>query len=145
MFKNILIATDGSDLAHKAVEHGIALAQALGATITALIVTEPFAMVAVDPEMVSDTPAVYAKHARQFADKTLTGVERAARAAGIACRTVHAEHEHPYAAIIDTAKTQGCDLILMASHGRRGIAAVVLGSQTVKVLTHSKTPVLVYR
>jgi len=69
----------------------------------------------------------------------------AAGSADVSCEMVHVEHEHPYQAIIDTAASKGCDLILMASHGRRGVAAVVLGSETVKVLTHSKIPVLVYR
>jgi len=66
-------------------------------------------------------------------------------AAGVACETVQVEHEHPYRAIIDTAASKGCDLIVMASHGRHGISAIVLGSETVKVLTHCKTPVLVHR
>ena len=66
-------------------------------------------------------------------------------AAGVACELVHVEHEHPYQAIIDTAGSKGCDLMVMASHGRRGIAAIVLGSETLKVLTHSKIPVLVNR
>jgi len=145
VYKNILIATDGSALAHKAVEQGIALAKPLGAKITALVVTEPFNAFAVDPELVSDTPAAYAKQARQFAEKTLAAVEQAAKAAGVACHAVHTEHEHPYELIISTAKAQHCDLIVMASHGRRGVSAIVLGSQTVKVLTHSKMPVLVCR
>jgi len=145
MYKNILIATDGSELAEKAVEHGIGLAKSLGAKITPLIVIEPFHVFAVDPEMLTDTPAEYAKRSRRFAEKTLAAVERAATAAGVAHHSLYTEHEHAYAAIIDAATAQGCDLILMASHGRRGISAVVLGSQTVKVLTHSKIPVLVYR
>src|ERR1700694_495980 len=70
---------------------------------------------------------------------------RAAQAADVACETVEVEHEHPYQAIIDTSGSKGCDLIVMASHGRHGISAIVLGSETVKVLTHSKIPVLVYR
>ncbi|MBV8121925.1 MAG: universal stress protein, partial [Alphaproteobacteria bacterium] len=69
----------------------------------------------------------------------------AAKRAGVACDTVHVQHEHVYQAIIDAAASKGCDLIAMASHGRRGVSAVVLGSETVKVLTHSKIPVLVYR
>jgi len=72
-------------------------------------------------------------------------VEEAAKAAGVTCEAVHVENEHPYKAIIDIANAKSCDLIVMASHGRRGISAVVLGSETVKVLTHSTIPVLVYR
>jgi nucleotide-binding universal stress UspA family protein len=145
MYNNILIATDGSTLAQKAVAHGIALAKSLGAKITPLVVTEPFDGFVVDPELVLDTPVAYAKQARQFAEKTLAAVEQAAKAAGVACHPVHAEHEHPYEVIISTAKAQHCDLIVMASHGRRGVSAVVLGSQTVKLLTHSTIPVLVCR
>jgi nucleotide-binding universal stress UspA family protein len=79
------------------------------------------------------------------AEQTLGAVAKAAEAAGIACETVQVEHEHPYRAIIDTAASRGCDLIVMASHGRHGISAIVLGSETVKVLTHCKIPVLVDR
>jgi nucleotide-binding universal stress UspA family protein len=75
----------------------------------------------------------------------LSAVAQAAHAAGVACDTVRVEHEHPYQAIIDTALSKGCDLIVMASHGRRGISALVLGSETVKGLTHCKIPVLVHR
>jgi nucleotide-binding universal stress UspA family protein len=81
----------------------------------------------------------------EHAEKTLGAVVRAAQAAGVACETVQIAHEHPYQAIIDTAKSKDCDLIVMASHGRHGISAIVLGSETVKVLTHSKIPVLVHR
>ena len=77
--------------------------------------------------------------------ETLGAVVRAAQAAGVVCERVQVEHEHPYQAIIDTAESKGCDLIVMASHGRHGISAIVLGSETVKVLTHCKIPVLVHR
>jgi nucleotide-binding universal stress UspA family protein len=73
------------------------------------------------------------------------GCPVATQAAGVACETIQVEHEHPYQAIIDTADSKGCDLIVMASHGRHGISAIVLGSETVKVLTHCKIPVLVHR
>ena len=79
------------------------------------------------------------------AETTLGAVAKAANTAGIECETVQVEHEHPYKAIIDTAESKGCDLIVMASHGRHGISAIVLGSETVKVLTHCKIPVLVHR
>ena len=91
------------------------------------------------------TPAEYEKHSKTHAQKILSTVSAAAASAGVSCETLHVEHEHPYQGIIDTAASKGCDLVLMASHGRRGVAAVVLGSETVKVLTHSKIPVLVYR
>lgn len=145
MYTNILIPTDGSVLAEKAVQHGIALAKRIGAKITVLTVLPPFHMVTTDTQMIEDTPAQYKVRMQKHAEKTLGAVADVAQAAGVACETVDVEHEHPYRAIIDTAEAKGCDLIVMASHGRRGISAIVLGSETVKVLTHSKIPVLVHR
>jgi nucleotide-binding universal stress UspA family protein len=145
MFKNILIPTDGSDLAAKAVEQGVFFAKEIGAKITAMTVTEPFHLLAVAPSQLEYTPIEYKKHAEIYAKKVLAIVSDAAKAAGVDCETLHVEHEHIYEAIIDTAAARKCDLIVMASHGRRGVSAVVLGSETVKVLTHSKIPVLVYR
>jgi nucleotide-binding universal stress UspA family protein len=95
--------------------------------------------------MIEDTPAQYKTRMQKRAEKILGAVIHAAQAVGVACEGVHVEHEHPYQAIIDTTVSKGCDLIVMASHGRHGISAIVLGSETVKVLTHSKIPVLVYR
>src|SRR5271166_5720072 len=95
--------------------------------------------------MAADTLDSYTERVSIVAAKLLARVEDAAAAAGVACDVVHDQHEHPYQAIIDTTITRGCDLIVMASHGRRGISAIVLGSETVKVLTHSIIPVLVYR
>ncbi len=95
--------------------------------------------------MIEDTPAQYEIRVHDHAEKTLGAVVRAAQAAGVACETVQVEHEHPYRAIIDIAEAKRCDLIVMASHGRHGVSAIVLGSETVKVLTHCKVPVLVHR
>ena len=95
--------------------------------------------------MLEDTPAQYQARMQEHAEKTLSAVADAAQGAGVACEMIHVEHEHPYQAIIDTAESKGCDLIVMASHGRHGISAIVLGSETVKVLTHCKIPVLVHR
>ena len=145
MYKNILIPTDGSALAGKAVQHGVTLAKAIGAKVIALTVTAPFRVFTLEMGMVEDTSAEYKKRMQENTAKTLGAIADQAKAAGVACETVHAEHEHPYQAIIDTARSKSCDLIVMASHGRRGIAALVLGSETVKVLTHSKIPVLVHR
>ena len=145
MYTNILIPTDGSELAGKAVQHGITLARGIGAKITVLTVLTPFHTFTTDTQMIEDTPAEYKVRMQEHAEKTLGAVARAAQAVGVVCEMVHAEHEHPYQAIIDTAASKGCDLIVMASHGRHGISAIVLGSETVKVLTHSKTPVLVHR
>ena len=137
MYKHILIPTDGSDLSNKAIRHGVALAKAVNARATAITVTVPFHVFAIDPDTKKRTSAA--------ATRYLTQVKDAAIAVGVTCAMIHAEHEHPYRAIIDAASNSDCDLITMASHGRRGISAVVLGSETVKVLTHSNIPVLVYR
>jgi nucleotide-binding universal stress UspA family protein len=146
MYTNILIPTDGSELAVKAaVRHGIALAQKIGARVTGLTVLPPFHTFTTDTQMIEDTLAQYQTHMRDHAEKTLGAIANASQSAGVACEIVHVEHEHPYQAIIDTADARACDLIVMASHGRRGIAAIVLGSETVKVLTHCKIPVLVHR
>ncbi len=145
MYTNILIPTDGSELSGKAVQHGIALAQRIGARVTALTVLQPFHTFTTDTQMIEDTPAQYKTRMQQHAEKTLAAVAHAATEAGVGCELVHVEHEHPHQAIIGTAAAKACDLIVMASHGRHGIAAIVLGSETVKVLTHSKTPVLVHR
>ncbi len=145
MYTHMLIPTDGSELAGKAVRHGIELAKRIGAKITVLTVLPPFHTFTTDTQMIEDTPARYQARMHEHAEKTLGAAARAAQAAGVVCETVEIEHEHPYRAIVDLAETKGCDLIVMASHGRHGIAALVLGSETVKVLTHCKIPVLVHR
>jgi nucleotide-binding universal stress UspA family protein len=145
MHKNILIPTDGSALSQAAVEYGIALAKSVGAKVTVLTVSAPFHTFAVEPTMVTDTPEQYAKQVAALATRYLDAANENALAAGVSCDTVHVELDQPYLAIIDTAAKKSCDLIVMASHGRRGISAVVLGSETSKVLTHSNIPVLVVR
>ena len=145
MYKNILLPTDGSELAGKAVQDGLRLAKTLGAKATVLTVAKPFRVFTLEMGMVQDASAEYKQRVQQQTAKILTAAADQAKATGVACETVQVEHEHPYQAIVDTAKSKGCDLIVMASHGRRGIAALVLGSETVKVLTHSKIPVLVHR
>jgi nucleotide-binding universal stress UspA family protein len=145
MYKHILIPTDGSELSKKAVDHGIGLAKALNAKITCVTVSAPFHIFAVEPGMVTDTPDEYKKRIAALTAKYLKAAKDAATAAGVPCDVVQVEHEHPYETIIDTAKNRGCDTIVMASHGRRGVSAVVLGSETVKVLTHSNIPVVVVR
>ncbi len=145
MYKNLLIPTDGSELASKAVQHGISLAKEFGAKVTLLTVWEPFHVFTFNASSVEGTPEEYKKGMQKHAAKLLDTIASAARADGVACDTVQIEHDHPYRAIIDTARSKGCDLIVMASHGRRGVAAIVLGSETFKVLTHSKIPVLVDR
>jgi nucleotide-binding universal stress UspA family protein len=145
MYKHILIPTDGSELSQKAVDHGIGLAKALNAKVTTVTVSEPFHIFAVESSMVTDTPDQYKKRIAALTAKYLKAAKDAATAAGVACDAVQVENEHPHEAIIDTARKRGCDAIVMASHGRRGVSAIVLGSETVKVLTHSNTPVVVVR
>ena len=145
MYKHILIPTDGSPLSETAVREGIALAKAVSAKVTVLTVSLPFHTFPLDPVMMADTPGQYAKDSQALADKALGVAKAEAAAAGVACETLYRIHDHPYQAILDTARTHACDLIFMASHGRRGVAALVLGSETNKVLTHSRIPVLVCR
>jgi nucleotide-binding universal stress UspA family protein len=145
MFQHILIPTDGSELSKMAIREGIALAKALGARVTVITVTTPFHAFSTSPAMVADTPAQYDKHMTALAKKYLGAAGYIAAAAGVPCDLLHVEHEQPYQAIIDAAQSRGCDAIEMASHGRRGISAIVLGSETLKVLTHSVIPVIVCR
>jgi nucleotide-binding universal stress UspA family protein len=147
LFKHILVPTDGSDLAAKAIEQAIIFAKEISAKITAMTVTEPFPahLVSVTPSELEYAPLEYMKHAEAYAGTVLGTASDAANSAGVTCEVLHVEHGHIYQAIIDAAEARKCDLIVMASHGRRGVSAVVLGSETVKVLTHSKIPVLVYR
>jgi nucleotide-binding universal stress UspA family protein len=146
MYKHILIPTDGSALSEMAIRHGIALARAIRAKVTALAVSPSFPL-EVDPLMVGYTPSPeqYARDTEARAEKYLAVARVEAGIAGVPCETVHATQDHVYEAIIDTASKKGCDLILMASHGRKGISAFVIGSETYKVLSHSKIPVLVCR
>jgi nucleotide-binding universal stress UspA family protein len=148
MYRHILIPTDGSELAHKAVIHGLSLAKALGAKVTALTVEPSFNVYDVPASRVNLMSAVFEEYANQpraHAASVLNRVADDADAAGVQCETVQVIQDHPYEAIVATAKEKGCDLIVMASHGRSGIAAIVLGSVTAKVLTHTIIPVLVYK
>jgi nucleotide-binding universal stress UspA family protein len=149
MYRHILIPTDGSELSEKAVEHGVALAKSINARVTGLTVSAPFHMssgaLPVWPLIHSATPEEYRDHIEAVCMSCLGAVKNAATAAGVICDIVQVEHDQPYLAIVHTAARKLCDLIVMASHGRRGTAAIVLGSETVKVLTHSSIPVLVYR
>lgn len=146
MYRHILVPTDGSELAHRAVLHGLSLAKSVGAKVTALVVEPSFNVFAVPHSkmrQISNEFAEFAKQAKIHAANVLSTVVDAAKAAGVPCETVQMINDQPYQAIVTTAKEKGCDLIVMASHGRSGIAAVVLGSVTTKVLTHSAIPVLV--
>ena len=145
MYKHILMPTDGSELAAKAIEAGLSLAQATGARLTAMVAIEPFNAFALAPEQIEYNHEVYASQARAEAHRILDDIAARAAERGLRCEGVVVEAGQPHEAIIDACTRAGCDLIIMASHGRRGMAAVVLGSVTQKVLTHTTTPVLVYR
>jgi nucleotide-binding universal stress UspA family protein len=145
MYKHILIPTDGSALSEKAIRQGVALAKSINAKVTVLTVSPRFHTLAVDPFVMAETPDKYEQHCNERAQRYLAFSEMTAKSAGVLYNGVHVIQDHPYQAIIDTAKAQGCDLIFMASHGRKGMSALVLGSETTKVLTHSSIPTLVCR
>ena len=145
MFKHILIPTDGSDLSRKAILYGLQLAKETGAKVTGLTVAEPYQPVGMDAVLIPMDEGDYEEQSRVLTEKAIEQVKMAAQAAGVSCETIREINDQPYRAIIDAAQALGCDLIVMASHGRRGISALLLGSETAKVLTHSTIPVLVYR
>jgi nucleotide-binding universal stress UspA family protein len=145
MFKHILIPTDGSDLSRKAILYGVQLAKEAGAKVTGLTVAEPYHAANMDTVLIPVDVEDYDEQSRLLSERAIEQVKMAAQAAGVQCETVREIHDQPYRAIIDVAHERGCDLIVMASHGRRGISALLLGSETTKVLTHSTIPVLVYR
>jgi nucleotide-binding universal stress UspA family protein len=145
MFKHVLIPTDGSDLSNEAVIKGVEFARAIGAEVTFVTVVETFHVFTTSASQVEATRAEYEVEAKLRARDILERAEAKAAAAGLVSTGIDVDSDTPYEGIIATARRRGCDLIAMASHGRRGIAAVVLGSETLKVLTHSDIPVLVYR
>jgi nucleotide-binding universal stress UspA family protein len=145
MYKNILIATDGSELAQKAIDHGLGLAKALGAKASAVMVTEPWASIAPGEMAFAYPIEIYEKDAAASAAKCLAVVDGAAKKLGIACDTKHLSDQYPAEGIVAYAKEKNCDLIVMASHGRRGLSRLLLGSQAIDVLTHSSVPVLICR
>ena len=145
MFKHLLLPTDGSELSEGAIRKGIEMAKAVGAKVTGVYVIPEFHIFTYRTEMLEDTREQYAKDTQAHAAQYLQVIETAAKEAGVGCSTVDARDDHPYAAIIRIAEERGCDLIVMASHGRRGLQGVLLGSETQKVLTHARIPVLVCR
>lgn len=145
MYKHILVATDGSELSERAIQHAVSLAQAVGAKITALTVIKPWHTVAPGEIMVAFPESEYRKGAEIAAQRYVGYAKDAAAEKGVPCETRWLEQEHPWEAIIATAEAEECDLIVMASHGRKGLAALILGSETNKVLTQGRLPVLVCR
>ncbi len=147
MFKHILLPTDGSKLSGKAVKRGIDFAKKSRARVTAVHVVPEFKLM-VDEGITMLSPALkkrFEDEGRARAQKMLDDVARQARARGVRCATVCVASDLTYQEIIATAKKKKCDLILMASHGRRGLSSLLLGSETAKVLLHSRIPVLVVR
>lgn len=147
MFKHLLVPTDGSELSQAAVKRAVSFARDAGARVTFFYAQPDFPMpiygegALIDPT----TPEQFAKSAKEEADRILETAKKVADDAGVTADSGTVVNEVPYEAVIDAADRHGCDLIFMASHGRRGISALLLGSETQKVLTHSKIPVLIYR
>lgn len=147
MFKHILVPTDGSQLSIDAAKRAVSFAQDAGARITFFFAKPDYPVAFYGEGALIDptTPEKFAEMADKQAAEVLAACAAIATEAGVACDSVTMISDVPYEAIIDAADTSGCDLIFMASHGRRGISGLLLGSETQKVLTHSKVPVLVYR
>ena len=147
MFKNILVPTDGSELSRRAIKQAVQLAKEQNARVTGLHVVPPY-----EPDVREEfsvrnfvSPQEYAARTRALARKHLKVIERAAATAGVPCDTFQAASSTPFDEIVRTARQKKCDLIYMASHGRRGISRLLLGSETSKVLSHSTVPVVVCR
>lgn len=145
MFKHMLIPIDGSKCASDAMRQAVELARDMHARVTLLVVTEPFHMLSAEATQIERVREEFEKYQHDHADSFLSWARRYAEDNGVTCDTVQAEHDHPYEAIIETARKSGSDVIAMGSHGYGGVKAVVLGSVTQKVLTHCQLPVLVYR
>jgi nucleotide-binding universal stress UspA family protein len=145
MFKQILLPTDGSELSERAVLAGVSFAKDVGAQVTGLTVRPEFHTFAYRAEVLEDTEEEFNASTEQQAEKYLSFIRDATRTAGVDCALVQVASDDPYEAILQIAKERKCDLIIMASHGRRGIKGMLLGSETQKVLVHSDIPVLVYR
>jgi nucleotide-binding universal stress UspA family protein len=144
MYKRILVPTDGSDITSKAVGTAIQLARALGAQLFTISVKEPFPYSAIS-EMQPTPPQEFYDAQERIAATRVKSVVDQAQAEGLSCEAHTVEALHPWEAIVEHAAQRGCDLIVMASHGRRGVAAMLLGSETQRVLIHSKVPVLIVR
>jgi nucleotide-binding universal stress UspA family protein len=146
MFTNILVPTDGSEHSQHAVRAGAELAKLHQARLTVIhVIPDYHLLIAYEGAFDPVTEERIEEEARERAERYLEFVRRTAEAAGVPCDTVCETSDHPYDAILKTADARRCDLILMTSHGRKGLAAVLLGSETRKVLTHTRVPVLVVR
>ena len=147
MFKHILIPTDGSELSRVTAQRGVSFAKEIGAKVTVFFAKPEYPIAYFGEGALIDptTPEKFSELADQQASEYLSEVEAQCAAAGVDCATATAASDIPYEAIIEAAERSGCDLIFMASHGHKGVGALLLGSETHKVLTHTKIPVLIYR
>jgi len=153
MYQHVLLPTDGSELSEQAARDGVRYAKSLGAQLTALHTTPLY----YPPVLPTHTASAHAGHeyavraheyeeqSKESATRALEPIGQMAREAGVVYGAVHRVADSPWQAIIEVAAERGCDLIFMASHGRRGVSALLIGSETNKVLTHTKIPVLVWR
>jgi nucleotide-binding universal stress UspA family protein len=149
MYKHILLPTDGSDLSERAIASGIKFAKSINARVTGFFASpDPGTDYFIQDWRSHDpkrSPRELEEAGQKLAQKVLSKVQQQARSAGVECECVSVVSDSPHEAIIAAATEKGCDLIFMASHGRRGFSGVLLGSETIKVLTYCKIPVLVYR
>lgn len=148
MYKHILIPTDGSELAGHAVTHGLSLAKSMGAKVTVVVVETPFNVFSVSESRARHMSEEFAKHEEQIkkhAAAVLSHARDKAKASNVPCDTLQMEHEQPYQAIISAANDKGCDLIVMASHGRGGLTRWFLGSVAEDLLRQAKAPVMLVR
>lgn len=145
MFKHILIATDGSPLAQSAALNALHLAKSLSAKVTAITVSAPFHILAADAVKLTEVKDVYEEHCEQQSENILGAMKTASESEGISFEGIHTFADRPYEAIIATATKRGCDAICMGSHGRSGVTALLVGSETQRVLAHTDIPVVVWR
>ncbi|SDY56878.1 Nucleotide-binding universal stress protein, UspA family [Collimonas sp. OK242] len=145
MFKHILLPTDGSLASEISIQQGVRLAKEINARVTGVYIIPAYHVMVDQNAMLGDSEEQVDIESTALALQFLEVIEREARRAGVQCDSVHAINDRPYEGILKMADDKGCDLIAMASHGRTGARALLMGSQTLKVLTHSKVPVLVFR
>ena len=148
MFRNILVPTDGSPLSHRAIKRAIQLAKEQKGRVTGYYVGPTWKPKGGDDDSIAYrmiSPQQHADIVKRAADRMLNAVKKASEKAGVPCNTAYSMGDYPYLKIVEAAKRNGCDLILMATHGRRGISRLLLGSETSKVLAHSSIPVMVCR
>lgn len=145
MFQHLLLPVDGSPLSEAAFSKALVFAREARARVTVIRVIPDFHVYTYQVELLADTRTRFVQEATRSSADYLKTLAAEAEAADVSCETLCVIHDHPYEAIIQAAQEKECDLIVMASHGRRGLQGVLIGSETNKVLTHSNIPVLVYR